>query len=271
MLRSIPTYVAFGNHDFNGIDLDLFPDELAAFIYNRLPLNGPQVASPPKPKGNAVAFLASAAERWPLMANYSFEAGNAHFVMLDANKHVDPQDPELVAWLEKDLKKTKALWKFVAFHQPGFHTSKAHYDEQRMRLLAPVFERLSVDVVFNGHVHNYQRSAPLRFAPLGGIEANGNVRGTFEIDTKFDGQMHKQPNGVIYIISGAGGAAFYDREFTDRPELWKRPGDTWAPFTRKFVGDRFSFTSVEIEGARFHAHQLDPFGNTVDSFTIEKL
>lgn len=270
LLRSIPVYVAFGNHDFNGIDLDAFPDGLAAFIYNRLPLNGPRLANAPQPRGNAVGFLASAAPRWPVMANYSFDAGNAHFVMLDANRHIDPTEPALVEWLERDLKNSKALWKFVAFHQPGFHSSKAHYDEQRMRLLAPVFERLGVDVVFNGHVHNYQRSAPLRFAPEGGIQPNGNVRGTFKIDARFDGVKNTHSDGVIYIVTGGGGASFYDAGFTDEPDLWRRPGDTWAPFTRKFVADRHTFTSVSIEGPRFHAHQLDPFGNTVDSFTIEK-
>ena len=34
-----------------------------------------------------------------------------------------------------------------------------------MRLLAPMLEAGKVDVVFNGHVHNYQRSYPLRFVP----------------------------------------------------------------------------------------------------------
>ena len=34
-----------------------------------------------------------------------------------------------------------------------------------MRVIAPILEANHVDIVFSGHVHNYQRSFPLTFAP----------------------------------------------------------------------------------------------------------
>ncbi len=58
-----------------------------------------------------------------------------------------------------------ARWRFVSFHQPGFSSSKTHFNEQYMRILAPVFEAGKVDLVFNGHVHNYQRTYPMTFVP----------------------------------------------------------------------------------------------------------
>ena len=57
-----------------------------------------------------------------------------------------------------------AAWRFVAFHQPGFKSSRKHFGEQNMRVMADVFEAGGVDLVFCGHVHNYQRTYPLRFA-----------------------------------------------------------------------------------------------------------
>ena len=98
------------------------------------------------------------------MANFSFDYGNAHWTVLDANPYVDWTDRELQAWVERDLASAKnATWRFVALHQPGFNSARKHFDEQNMRRLTEVFEAGGVDIVFCGHVHNYQRSYPLRF------------------------------------------------------------------------------------------------------------
>ena len=99
------------------------------------------------------------------MANFSFDYGNAHWTVLDSNPYVDWTDPELRAWVERDLAAAKdATWRFVAFHHPPFNSSRAHFGDQRMRVLVDLFEAGRVDVVWSGHVHNYQRTFPLTFA-----------------------------------------------------------------------------------------------------------
>jgi hypothetical protein len=40
----------------------------------------------------------------------------------------------------------------------GFNSSRTHFEEQQMRLMSEIFERNKVDIVFTGHVHNYQRT-----------------------------------------------------------------------------------------------------------------
>ena len=73
-----------------------------------------------------------------MVANYSFDYGDAHWTVLDSNFHADWTDPALVAWLVNDLNAARdAAWRFVAFHHPGFNSSRAHFDDQRMRVLAP--------------------------------------------------------------------------------------------------------------------------------------
>ena len=117
----------------------------------------------------------------------------------------------------KDLEKAKdATWRFVIYHHPGFSSSRAHYEQQQMRLISPILEKGNVDIVFSGHVHNYQRSFPMSFVPdiagtllVRGINNNifhGRVvNGKWILDKNFNGKRNAKPNGVIYIVTGAGG------------------------------------------------------------------
>ena len=51
-----------------------------------------------------------------------------------------------------------------------------------MKFLSPLFEKYGVDIVFNGHIHNYERSYPLK---------------NDKVDMK---------KGIVYIVTGGGGA-----------------------------------------------------------------
>ena len=173
LLRSTLFVAAPGNHDIASRDLGKTPDGLAYFYYWFQPLNGPigkeggrlvtQILSPEPARR---AFLEASGKAFPQMANFSFDYGNAHWTVLDANATVDWTDRELQPWVANDLAAARgAVWRFVSFHQPGFSSSKTHFDEQYMRILSPTFEAGKVDLVFCGHVHNYQRSYPLKFKP----------------------------------------------------------------------------------------------------------
>ena len=147
-----------------------------------------------RPEANRQAFLAAAGTAYPRMANFSFDYGNAHWTVLDSNPYVDWTDPELRAWVERDLAAAEThTWRFVAFHHPASTRRKAHFDDQQMRLLADVFEAGRVDVVFSGHVHNYQRTYPLRFTPEKDrngkpVRDQNKVPGRWTLDKAFDGR-----------------------------------------------------------------------------------
>ncbi len=108
---------------------------------------------------------------------YSFDWGDAHFTALDFNTG---PDVEQLTWLKNDLASTDQLWKFVFYHQ-AIYSSGPHGDESwveaKRQLLAPIFEQNHVDVVFNGHDHDYERTQSI--------------------------------NGVLYIVSGGGGGPLY--------------------------------------------------------------
>ena len=147
-----------------------------------------------------------------------------------------------------------------------------------MRVLAPICEKLGIDLVLSGHVHSYQRTVPLRFTPEQGptdnryvISENGSVNGTFKLDTLYDGKSKTRPDGIIYVTTGAGGAALYDKEISDNPTLWKKgPPENWAPYTVRLVSDRHSFTMIETDGGKLTLKQIDANGNIFDEIKITK-
>lgn len=266
LLRSTLFIGAPGNHDIATTDLTANPDAQAYFYYWSQPLNGPPT-SVPALKGDAAdldSFRSSAGVNFPRMASFSFDYGNAHWTVLDSNPSADWREPAMLDWLVKDLKKgSRATWRFVAFHHPGLQSSHAHFPEQHMRHLSPLFEEHNVDVVFSGHVHNYQRSYPLRFRPAADGKWGGPVKGEVTLDKRFDGVKVTRSNGVIYIITGGGGARLYDPPQQDQP-------GSWQPFTLKFVSKVHSLSRVDVDGRVLTLRQIDANGNEVDRFTLTK-
>ena len=60
---------------------------------------GPLVAPVVGPEANKKAFRDASGEAFPRMASFSFDYGNAHWTVLDANATVDWRDYELQAWV----------------------------------------------------------------------------------------------------------------------------------------------------------------------------
>jgi len=150
LLRTTSLFPTYGNHDGDG------------FFYDSL-------------------FFTPGDERW-----YTFTNGNARFISLEVAKDrwpdIEPTS-EQYKWLESELSKNDHPWLIVFFHMPPY-TSEYGSDEDRYERtieetlfirdnLTPLFEKFGVDLVLNGHHHNYQRS---------------------------------QANGITYIVSGGGGA-----------------------------------------------------------------
>lgn len=278
LLRSIPSIACPGNHDFGRPELwdvpnfDEYPDLFGYFSFWSLPLNGPDVSS----SGNfekligeeqrQKAFLAAAGERFPRMGNYSFNFANAHFTVLDANFHMDWSNAELRKWLEQDLAASTATWKWVVLHQPPFSSHQRHGKEQRARQIVPIFERAGVDIVACGHAHWYERSYPLRFhakSEINGVPVmvDGAVEGTFDLDHSFDGGSNVRPQGVVYLVSGAGGAKL---QGSDLPETGA------LPFTHKLSRDKHSFTVMDVDGSSLTVRQISEDGEELDHFCVSK-
>lgn len=282
LMRSIPFVAAPGNHDTETRDFQLYPDALAYFMYWDQPLNGPfgqgnKAAYPTLTMPDSVRnrFLEAAGKRFPVMTNFSFNYGNAHWLMLDADNYVDWTNMQMLDWVRKDLAASAgSTWRFVVFHHPGFSSSVEHFEQQQMRLLAPLFDSAKVDLVFNGHVHNYQRSYPMHFVPASkGVQLTGGkdnqtprgkvVNGRWILDKSFDGKQITKANGVIYIVTGAGGQELYNKEQNNDT-------DSWQKFTDRFISVVHSFSVVDVNGKKLTLEQTDINGNVIDQFILTK-
>jgi len=198
------------------------------------------------------------------MANYSFDYGDTHWTVLDSNPYNDWSSAALRDWVAADLAAAKnATWRFVAFHHPAFSSAHVHFNDQWMRVLSDVFEKGSVDVVFGGHVHNYQRSRPLRFSAETRPDRLGRVAGRFKLDRKFDGLTATRADGVIHIVTGAGGADLYDADRNNRPS-------TWQEFTVRLISDQHSYTLADVDGRELRVRQLSKEGVVLDQFVVTK-
>jgi hypothetical protein len=160
---------------------------------------------------------------------YSFDCSNAHFTMLDSCLPLGVAS-EQYKWLENDLASTRQRWRFVAFHHPPYSTG-VHGNEFSLRLaLNPLFIRYGVDVILNGHEHDYERTVPM-------VSEFGN----------------KHP--LLYVVSGGGGA----------PRVVPAGGY----FTAAKLS-ALNYCVIKVDGDRLRFDAYDGRDQSIDNFEIVK-
>lgn len=210
VLSRTPMAAAAGNHDTTYRDYEKYPGGLAYYKFFNLPKNEYPWAK--------------------YIGNYSFTYGNAFWLILDSNTYTDWNDPRAQAWVKQELAKgATSTWRFVAFHHAPWHASKAHQEDIQMRVLDGIFKQSKVQVVFSGHVHNYQRSRP-------------------------------DAAGPYYIVSGAGGADLYDQDIAKDKTQWK-------PYTQVYAAG-FSYTQLQYDAKSMSLKQVGLDGSTLDNLTL---
>ncbi len=94
-------------------------------------------------------------EQW-----YSVERNGIHFIVLNSCVAMDPAS-EQYRWLAADLAGISDTIAFTiaVFHHPLYTTGAHPEDEKALRpILLPLFDQYGVDLVFNGHDHDYERT-----------------------------------------------------------------------------------------------------------------
>ncbi len=277
IMRSTLMFSSPGNHcmgkltEYMQDSLNWFPDLFGYFHYLSLPLNGPKrledKTSIPVVRGkrNRVReFLKSAGDRFPNQANYSFTFGNVFWLVIDGNAYMDWSEPMLQEWVEKTLAKAKSdpsiKWRFVNVHHPLFTSEPKHQAGARVRVLCHLFQKYGVHVVFSGDAHWYERTYPMS---VSSYDKEGQKATQVRFDRRFDGDAHRVPDGVLYIVSGAGGGQLNDSNVSRDPNLW-------ASFTYKLIADRHSFTVCDTQGDSLTIRQIDEDGLELDRIIVEQ-
>ena len=174
---------------------------------------------------------------------YTFEYGNAQFFLIDSNREVGPGSEQFL-FLEAELKKSRAQWKIVCYHHPAYSSDENDYGnawygpstngDLRTRTLVPLFDKYGVDIVWNGHIHSYERTWPLR-------EQHATSPG----------------NGTVYMVTGGGGGGL------------ETPGPI-RPFFQNTVKRGHHFCYVAVNGTTLEMKAYDLEGRLFDTLTIQK-
>ena len=114
----------------------------------------------------------------------------------------------------------------------------------------PFFDQYGVDLVLEGHVHNYQRTFPLKYNP----SSPSNP-----IQTSSSTTSYNDPEGEIYAIVGTAGAGFHG--FTDL-----------APYVVKQQDTKYGYLDILFtnNGATLQAKYYLDDGSVFDQFSITK-
>lgn len=175
---------------------------------------------------------------------YTFSYGNADFFMLDSNQPQEfaPGGKQYV-WLEEQLRRSTAQWKFVAHHHAPYSADEDDYGnswkgtstsgDPAIRKITELYERYKVDMVFFGHLHTYQRSLPIR------------------------NNLVDKTNGVIYVQGGGGGGNLEDFA----------PSRAW--FSAKTYRGHHYFT-VSVHGNTLNFKMYDTQGSLKDYLDLKK-
>lgn len=154
-------------------------------------------------------------------ADYSFDAGPVHFVVLDSNHITDAQS----AWLSKDLASAKrtGAWVVPLEHFPWYSSGSVHGGSEDARQAdEAAFAANGVKLAFAGHEHNYERTKPIQ--------------------------------GTTYIVTGGGGAPLYE-DFGPTAPDWSAKRE----MRHEFVLVDFTRTSAVGEARGADGAVLDAF------------
>ena len=121
---------------------------------------------------------------WDNIPNYySFNSGGWHFISLNANSQFNQFSPTKAQyqWLAQDLATITTACTLVYWHQPLYNIGGEPPQTQMQQIWTLLAQSGKVDIVLNGHDHDYQRWVPLNGSGL------------------------SDPNGITEFVVGAGG------------------------------------------------------------------
>ena len=153
---------------------------------------------------------------------YSFDLGAWHLVAVNSgpgsisNAQLD--------WIRDDLLRSDAMCELAYWHHPRWSSGTNHGSDEDMAALWQALYGQGVDVVLNGHEHNYERFAPL--SPSGDREPR---------------------TGIREFVVGTGGAGSYP--FGDPiPGSQRRITDVFGVLRMTLQNDGYTWAFVRANG-----------------------
>lgn len=163
--------------------------------------------------------------------SYSFDYGPVHVTVLNTESNLKKQ----TEWLKKDLAGTDKAWKIVAIHRPAYGGNTYKKLDDWVEL----FDKYGVDLVLQGHNHEYSRSYPL-------------------LDGKIVTEKQKSAGarGTVYVVTNASGNKFNEKK------------EDQFYHAVHFQNNKAMFAGITISGTVLTYEAYDVDGNKLDTFTL---
>lgn len=190
---------------------------------------------------------------------YSFDYGNAKFIMLDTNNLTGNKiKSDQYNWLVNTLKNNSRKWTVVSMHNPMYSVGKWGSSQNAISLalreqLADLFAEYGVDIVLQGHDHTYSKTYP--------IAQGAKVQKSLEYKNISGINYCTNPQGVIYIMNGAAGDQARSVTAVD-PDLYELSGNSgmssWAEI--EISSDKLSVKVYKYNAAADQAQLWNSYG-----------
>jgi hypothetical protein len=142
---------------------------------------------------------------------YTYRYGNVFVLVMSVEIPFD-EDSEQFNFVERSLSDASSDpdvdWIIVAVHEPMYASPSAASDLDDLRnTYHEMFEEHDVDLVLQGHNHNYERSYPIEYS-----EEYSDENPDVPIATDTDPDTYVDPEGQIFATVGTGGHSIHDFE-----------------------------------------------------------
>ncbi len=144
--------------------------------------------------------------------------GPVAFFGVDTNQRLKSPSPQ-IDWLQEELEKSHENWKIAFLHEAPYSSSWPYPGGavKTRKYVMPLLEQYGVNLVFAGHIHNYER-------------------------------FHKEK--IVYIITGGGG------DTLSKPDQLPNPYKVWTARMHNFVTadvypDRIVILARDVGGVPF--------------------
>ncbi|MGE5821093.1 MAG: LamG-like jellyroll fold domain-containing protein [Nitrososphaerota archaeon] len=190
---------------------------------------------------------------------YSFNVQNVHFLVMATEISYSSGSAQHT-FVKNDLAAASSNpdidWIVVFFHKPMYSSSNSCSSSSCSGVSSlrdtyhALFDQNGVDLVLEGHVHDYQRSAPIKF--------NANSKSN-PIVTNNNLNTYNDPEGEIHVIVGTGGVNFHELEGQ-------------KSFIKSQQDDKFGHLNVALtnNGKTLTGKFIANDNTVMDQFTITK-
>jgi predicted phosphodiesterase len=174
---------------------------------------------------------------------YSIDCGDVHIAVLDSNNDARLSLAEQARRLKTYLSSTDK-WKIVILHHPLYTSEENHFGgfENLQKVFEPIFFSENVSVIFNGHVHAYERI---------------------------------EKSGITYITEGRGGAPAYSLNATKMMGSEKNLENTLG-YSRVTIDPTTESLSIDViqvadvSSDLRNVTQILPVGTIIDRINLRK-